>query len=65
MVGRFDDKVVATFNMKDEKTRRSFVDELDEYIREVSEILTQPEQDLNNCLSYHMLYDPHDRKVDH
>ena len=51
--------------MKDEKTRRSFVDELDEYIREVGEILTQPEQDLNNSLSYHMLYDPHDRKVDH
>ena len=36
LVGRFDDKVVATFNMKDEKTRRSFVDELDEYIREVT-----------------------------
>lgn len=36
LVGRVDDKVVATFNMKDEKTRRSFVDELDEYIREVS-----------------------------
>ena len=43
--------------MKDEKTRRSFVDELDEYIREVGEILTQPEQDLNNSLSYYMLYD--------
>jgi len=36
LVGRFDNKVVATFNMKDEKTRRSFVDELDEYIRETT-----------------------------
>ena len=28
-------KVVASFNTKDEKTRRQFIEELDEYIREV------------------------------
>ena len=37
LVARFDNKVIATFNLKDEKTRKTFVEELDEYIREVSE----------------------------
>ncbi|XP_047146461.1 IQ motif and SEC7 domain-containing protein 1 isoform X1 [Hydra vulgaris] len=36
--GKFDKKVVAAFNTKDEKTRCSFVEELDEYIRETTGI---------------------------
>lgn len=34
LVGRFDNKVVASFNLKDEKTKKTFVEELDEYIQE-------------------------------
>ena len=35
MVQKLDNKGIATFSMKDESTKKSFVDELDEYIREV------------------------------
>ena len=35
LVQKLDNKGIATFSMKDESTKKSFVDELDEYIREV------------------------------
>jgi len=36
LLGKLDHKVVASFNAKDDKTRQSFVGELDEYIRETN-----------------------------
>lgn len=36
LLQKLDDKGIATFHLKDEETRKSFVDELDEYIRETN-----------------------------
>ena len=37
LLQKIDEKGIATFSMKDEATKKSFVEELDEYIREVSQ----------------------------
>lgn len=64
LLSKLDHKMVASVNVKDEKTRNSLVTELDEYIREVRVcvIVTLP------CLFegsplLHLLWCPREKKV--